>query len=83
MRLIGKVTGSSEAHEKGLLELKDIQSHTITSERLPNNFASTGYHIDAFLDHDKRSGGLIQRDQDLEAQEQCIYVRKTIDVGRT
>ena len=59
MRLIGKLTGRSEVHDKGLLELKNIESHTIASERLCNNSASTEYHADAFLDHDRRSGDLI------------------------
>ena len=83
-RLTGKVTHSSEVHDKGLLELKDIQSHEITSgERSFNNSASTEYHVDAFPGHDRRSEDLIRKTQDLEAQEQCIYVRNTIDVGRT
>ena len=84
IRLTGKVTNSSEVHNKGLLEPKDIQSHTITSgEGLFNKSASSEYHVDAFVDHDQRSEGLIQGNQHLEAQEQCIYVRNTIDVGRT
>ena len=79
-----RVANSSKVHDKGFLELEDIQSHTITSgERLFDNSASTECHANAFLDLDQRSGGLIQGDQDLEAQEQRIYVRNTIDVGRT
>ncbi len=82
-RLIGNVTGSSKVHDEDFLELKDTQPHTITSgERLFDNSASTEYHANAFLDHDQRSGDLIRGDQALEAQEQCIYVRNTIDVGR-
>ena len=83
MRLVGKLTGSKKVHDEDLLELKDIQPHIVTAgERLFDNSASTEYHANAFLDHGQRSGGLIQGDQDLEAQEQCIYVRDTIDVDR-
>ena len=83
-RLTGKVTNSPEVHDKGLLELKDVHFHTITpGERSFDNSASTEYHVDAFPDHDQRSEDLIRENQDLEEQEQCIYVRNTVDVGRT
>lgn len=84
MRLACRVTNISEAHGKGRLEPKKIQTHTITSgERLFNSSASTDYHVDAFVDHGQRSEGLAQGSQDLEEQAQRIYVRNTIDVGRT